>query len=554
MMAKKWLNVGLAVSMLTSIALVGCGDNKDAEGTTTDSTTGNQMDSVQELNLALSDEIPTMDLSLATNSISFTLYANINEGLTRLDKDGNAQPALAESWDVSDDALTYTFHLRDGIKWSNGEPVTAQDFEYSWKRTLNPDTGATYGFMVAWVKGGNAYLNGEGTADEVGVKALDDKTLEVKLENPIPFFVEQMAFPIFFAQNQKFVEAAGDKYGAEADKVLNNGPFKFTSWVHEQSATLEKNENYWDADNVKLTKVNYSIVKDSSALINLYESGQVDRAGLVRDYVDTYKDSPEFSTEPELTTGYLQYNQNVKALQSAKVRRALTWAIDADAYADIIYHNGTQGATGYTPIGVSDGNGGQFRDAAGGDLIKRKENLSKAKQELQEGLQEMGLSEFPQISILADDGDVGKKALEFIKEQWRTNLGIDVDVENVPYKLRLQRSHEHDFDIVLSLWGADYNDPMTFLDMFVTGGSFNDPEWSNKEYDALIESAKKETDKAKRMDTLVKAEQKLMEEMPIGPLFFRGKAFVTKPYVKNFEPSVFGPNYQLKGTYIQGKE
>jgi oligopeptide transport system substrate-binding protein len=544
---KKWMGIGLAVTMLAT-SVVGCG-NKE-EGNSSGETS--KMDSKQELNLVFPDEVPTLDISKATNAISFTLFANINEGLVRLDKDGKAVPGLASEWKVSPDGKTYTFKLRDA-KWSNGDPVTAHDFEYSWKRTLDPKTAAEYAFMVAWIKNGQAYNEGKASADDVGVKALDDKTLQVELDYPIPFFVEQMAFPIFYAQNKKFVEQQGDQNGADADKVLSNGPFKLTEWVHEQSVTVVKNDTYWDKDKVKLEKVTWQVVKDTNAAVNLYESGQVDRVGLVRDQVDTYKDrKDEYSVQPELTTGYLQYNQKVKALQSAKVRRALTWAIDADVFADTIFHNGTVGATGYTPFGVSDGHGNDFAKKSG-DLINRKGNASKAKQTLEEGLKELGLTEFPKIKLLCDDGDVGKKSAEFIKEAWRKNLGIEIDVETVPYKLRLKRSHDHDFDIVLSLWGADYNDPMTFLDMFVTGGSFNDPGWSNKEYDDLISKAKVEPDKKKRMDMLYAAEKLLMEEMPIGPLYFRARAFITKPYVKNFKWSVYGPDYELKETYIEGK-
>jgi oligopeptide transport system substrate-binding protein len=550
MKAKKWLNVGLAVTMLSTIGLVGCGTDDTKSGDTQNKDAA--LDAKQELNLYLTDEIPTMDLSQATNAISFTLFANINEGLVRLDKDGKAEPAMAKEWKRSDDGLTYTFTLRDGVKWSNGEPVTAKDFEYSWKRTLDPATGSQYAFMVAWIKGGLAYNTKKGTRDEVAVKAVDDKTLQVTLENPIPFFVEQMAFPIFFPQNEKFVKAQGDKYGAEASNVLFNGPFKMSAWTHEQSAVIEKNDQYWDKDKVKLSKVNFQVVKDSTALLNLYESGQVDRTYLVRDFVDQYKDSKEFSTQPELTNAYVQYNQRVKAFTNAKVRQALTWAIDGDAYADIIYHNGSKGATGYVPDGVSNGQGGDFRKDTG-DLIKHKENVTKAKDTLKAGLAELGLTDFPKITLLADDGDIGKKSTEFIQEQWRTNLGINVDVSNVPYKLRLDKSHTHDFDAVVSLWGADYNDPMTFLDMFITDGDFNDPKWSNTDYDKFIDAAKKEIDPKKRMQSLVDAEKLLMQEMPIGPLMFRGRAYLTKPYVKDFQWRIYGPDYELKTTFISGK-
>jgi len=549
MTSKKWLNVGLAVTMLASVALVGCGGEEQGSTNSGDSKPADE----QILNLALGDEIPTMDISQATDNIAFTMFGQTNEGLVRLNAKGEAQPGVAEKWEASPDGLTYTFTLRDNAKWSNGEPVTAKDFEYSWKRTLNPKTGAQYAFMVAWVKGGNEYMSGKGSVDEVGVKAKDDKTLVVTLANPVPFFVEQMAFPTFFPQQQKFVEQHGDKYGTDADKQLYNGPFKMTEWVHEQSATLKKNEHYWDAAKVKLEQVNFQVVKDSTALENLYLADQVDRMGLVRDQVDRYKSSDEFSTLGQLSTGYLTFNTTRgKALGNAKVRKALTYAIDADAMADVIYHNGTKGATALVPEGTSNGQGGDFRQV-NGDLINRKDNLKKAKDLLAEGLKEAGESEL-KFKLLADDGDVGKKMAEFVQEQWRTNLGVTVEVENVPFKLRLKRSHEGDFDVVMAAWGADYNDPMTFLDMWITGSDFNDAKWSNPKYDEIIKSAQTEVDKKKRMQLLTDAEKLLMDEMPVGPYVFRGASYITKKHVKNWVPFSFGPQYDLKETYIEGKE
>jgi oligopeptide transport system substrate-binding protein len=406
--------------------------------------------------------------------------------------------------------------------------------------------------MVAWVKGGGAYSSGKGSVDEVAVKAKDDKTLEVVLESPVPFFVEQMAFPTFFPQKQAFVEQHGDKYGTDADKQLYNGPFKLTSWVHEQSATIEKNEHYWDNKNVKLEKVNYTVVKDSTALENLYLAGQIDRMGLVRDQVDRYKDSDEFGTLGQLTAGYFTFNTTKGALKNAKVRKALTYALDADAFADVIYHNGTKGAKGLIPEGTSNGQGGDFRKD-NGDLINRGENLKKAKDLLAEGLKEAGVSEL-KFKLLIDDGDIGKKMGEFVQEQWRTNLGLAIEVENVPFKLRLQRSHDGDFDVVMAAWGADYNDPMTFLDMWITGSDFNDAKWSNAKYDELIKTAQKEVDSKKRMKTLQDAEKLLMDEMPVGPYVHRGSSFIMKKYVKGWVATTFGPAYDLKGTYVEGKE
>ncbi|TCP52880.1 oligopeptide transport system substrate-binding protein [Tumebacillus sp. BK434] len=548
MNTKKWVGLGLAVTMLSSVALVGCGDEKESGGEKSGSK------EAQELNLYLTSEIPSLDPSLATDTIGFTVLGQTNEGLIRLDKDGKVTGGVAEKWDVSPDGLTYTFNIRDNAKWSDGSNVSAKDFEFGWKRTLNPETASQYAFMMTWIKGGAEYNGGKGTADDVAVKAIDDKTLEVKLVNPIPFFLEQMAFPLFFPQKQAFVEQQGDKFGADVDKALFNGPFKLTEWVHEQSAVFKKNETYWDAANVKLDTVNYQIVKDSSALENLYLAGQIDRFSLVRDQVDRYKDTAEYSTQAELTVGYLQFNEKkVKALTNSKIRRALTASIDGDAWSDIIYHNGSIGATGLVPPGTSNGDGGEFRKD-NGDLINRKETAAKAKELLAEGLKEVGLDKMPTIKILMDDGDTSKKSGEFIKEQWRTALGVDVEIENVPFKLRLQRSNQGDFDIVFSFWGADYNDPMTFLDMWITDGDFNEAGYSNPKYDDLIKKAQAEPDAKKRMGYLYDAEKILMEDMPIGPIVHRAVARVSRPYIKDWTPRNFGPDYDLKYTYIEGKE
>ncbi|KEO82198.1 peptide ABC transporter substrate-binding protein [Tumebacillus flagellatus] len=545
---RKWMGVGLTVTML-SAALVGCGSKDDASSTT-DKTGAAEP---QELNLTIGDEVPSLDTVRGTDSISFTIMGQINEGLVRLDQKGKPVPAVAKEWKISDDGKTYTFTLRDDAKWSDGSKVTAQDFEYAWKRGLDPNTKSDYAFILAWIQGGDEYNSGKGSADAVAVKAKDDKTLEVTLTAPKPFFLEQLAFPTFFPEKKEFVEKAGDKYGGDVDKVLSNGPFKLSAWTHEQSVEIVKNDTYWDKDNVKLTKVNFQVVKDAGARENLYESGQVDRIGILEDQVDRFKDKKgEFSRRSDLATGYLDYNESNKALANVKIRQALTYAMDGEKFSDVVYHDGSTGATGLVPTGISDGNG-DFREH-NGDLIKRAENLPKAKQLLADGLKELGLTELPKLKLLCSDSSSSKKGSEFIKEQWRTNLGIDVDIELVPFKLRLQKTRSHDYDIALANWGADYNDPMTFLDMWVSGGAFNDVQYKNPKYDELIKAAQNEPDAKKRMQELYDAEKMLIGDMAIGPVYFSASSFAMKPYVKNWTPRYSGPDMDLKFTYIEGKK
>lgn len=552
MLAKKWLNIGLATAMLASVALAGCGETKEENATQTGET--GALDKVQELNLSIVGEPSSLDSSLATDSASFTLIENLNEGLVRLDKDGKVVPGVAKSWKVSEDGLTYTFELRDNAKWSNGDAVTANDFAFAWKRTLDPATKSQYAFIVTWIKGGADFNAGKGSADQVAVKAINDTTLEVTLDSPKTYFLSQMAFPTYFPQNEKFVKAQGDKYGAEVATSLYNGPFKLTEWNHEQSMKFEKNENYWDKDAVKLATVNWQMINDNNSRLNLYETGSLDYIGLVRDQIQQFKDSAEIHDETVLTSWYVQFNQRVKALQNAKIRQAMTYAIDGQAFVDVTLNNGSVPATGLVPWGVGDGQGGEYVKSLG-DVMNRKDNApTKAKAMLEAGMKEAGLSEFPKIKLLTSDSTTARKQAEFIQEQWRATLGITVDVEPVPSKLRFKRSAEGDFDMVVSGWSPDYNDAMSFLEMWETGSDFNETGWSNPQYDELIKKAKAEPDLKKHVQLMQDAEKLLIKEMPIGPLNFDASKYLLKPYVKELGLPKIGPTFQLKHTYISGKE
>ncbi|CEO25752.1 ABC transporter substrate-binding protein [Paraclostridium sordellii] len=263
----------------------------------------------KELNLTLAGDIPTLDVSKASDMDSFYMITNTMEGLTRVDAKGVATPAMSESWEQSEDGKTWTFKIRKDAKWSNGDPVTAKDFEYSWKRTLNPETASQYGYVMYDIEGASDYNNGKvDNADNVGVKALDDNTLQVKLNRRVNYFDQLMSFCLFFPQNQKFVEAQPDKIGTTAENTVYNGPFTMSTWKMDDLCVLSKNDNYWDKDTVKLNKVNLKVVKDPNAAINLYETGGIDVVGLTSENVDKYKDSKEFMTTKKAETYFLLLN------------------------------------------------------------------------------------------------------------------------------------------------------------------------------------------------------------------------------------------------------
>jgi len=559
MKVKKWVTTAVALTLVGSVA-IGCTKEEKASVPTAAGTSEAKVTAAsskpQEVTLNIVAEPPVLDGSIADSEASFTIMNAVNEGLFRIDKDGKAEPGLAKDFPkISPDGLTYTIDIRDA-NWSDGVPVKAQDFVYSYKRTLDPAAKAPYGFMVGWLKGGETALAADSpeklkvALDAVGVKAVTDKQLEITLSRPVTFFTELLAFPIFFPQREDFVKAQGDKNGADADKVIGAGPFKLTKWDHEQTIVLEKNDKYWDAANVKLTKATLNIVKDTNTGLNLYETNASDLALIRGDQIPPYKGKPDLLIKKELTNGYLQFQEKkVPALANKKIRQALGMAIDRDGYADTVSTGTFVSPAGLVPNGTSDGAGGDFRKTAG--EVQSKFDAIKAKQLFAEGLKEMNLTALPKLKLLGDDAEIDKKGLEFIAAQWKQNLGFEVEVNPVPHKLRLALSNSHDFDIVQSRWGADYNDPMTFLDMFITGGSFDEGDYSNPDYDKDVKAAQTEADPAKRVKLMVDAEKIIIDDAGVYPLYFRSRPYVKRPSVEGFFFPVGGPEFELKWVSVK---
>lgn len=552
MALKKVMTTALVLSLVGS-ALIGCGkkDNAQTPGTSPGKTVS------QDLKINLSAEPPALDVSKASAVASFDILNAVAEGLYRLDKDGKPQPALAKELPtISPDGLTYTIKLRDA-NWSDGTPVTAQDFIYSFQRTLDPTTKAEYAFVIAWIKGGDALMNAK-TPDEIAAKkkelgavAKDDKTLEITLAKPIGFFTQMLAFLNFFPQKESFVSPLGEKNGADADKVIGAGPFLLSKWNHEQSIELVKNDKYWDASNIKLNKVTINIVKDTNSGLNLYETNEADLTELKGDQFNAYQGKPDLTTKKELTNTYLEFQEKkVPAFANAKIRAALSMAIDRKGFVDTVINNGSVPSTGLVPNGTSDGNGNDFRTVTAKDNVQAPYDQAKAKQLLQDGLKELNMTALPTIKILGDDTETSKKSLEFIKEQWR-GIGVNADTDPVPHKLRLDRSDKHDFDVVLSLWGADYNDPMTFLDMFVSTNPFNRGQWKNTQYDELIKKADTAVNAADRAKALADAEKIILSDTGVAPLYFRSRPFALRPSVQGLILPPFGPEWELRWTSIK---
>lgn len=542
MKLKKFAAVGtvLAVSALT---LAACGSNKS-------SSSGSD---AQVLNWNESAELPTMDLSQATDTVSFTALNNTMEGLYRIGKNSKIEPGIAKKTEVSDDGLTYTFTLRKDAKWSNGDPVTAKDFVYSWQRTVDPKTGSQYAYLFDGVANVNDIMNGKKPVTDLGIKAEGDYKLVVTLDKEVPYFKLLLGFPTFFPQNEKAVEKYGSKYGTASKYMVYNGPFKLTGWTGTNlSWTLAKNNAYWDKKAVKLSKINYKVNKTASTSYNLYQSGKLDATSLSAEQAKQLKGSKEYVNRPQASTFYFEYNQTKKAFKNKKIRQAISMVINRKQFVDKVLGDGSIPAKGLVPEGLSSYDGTDFATAAY-EKTGVEYNVEEAKKLWKEGMAEEGLTSLD-ITLLSDDTDAAKKSTEFVQSAIESNLeGANVTAANVPFKTRLDRSQKGDFDVVISAWGADFADPISFLDMFTTNNSYNRGKWSNAEYDALVNASKTTdaVDPAKRWDDLVKAEKILMEDQGVAPIYQSTQAWVIKSKVKGVIYNSSGANYNFKEAYVK---
>lgn len=495
-------------------------------------------------------EPPNIDPSTSIDSPSFKILNNVMEGLMRIGADQNPVPSMAaEMPKLSEDKKTYTFKIRDA-KWSDGQPVKAQDFEYGWKRSLDPKTKSQYAYIMYYIKGAEAYNTGKGTVDQVGVKAKDDKTLEVTLEAPTPYFLELMAFATYYPQRKDVVEKNGANYAKEPDKLVYNGPFTLTAWNHGSSYTMKKNKDYWEKDVVKLDTVETKIITDTSSTVNLYNTGKVDFAYLSQAFTDQFKGKADYRAIPEATTAYLDVNRNNKLFTNLKIRQALNMAIDKKTLVEKVLKDASTPAYGIIPETIKANESKFFRELS---PEKNVYNPAEAKKLWEEGLKELGMSNPAKISIVGDDRDTAKVTMEYLKDQLSKNLGVNLEITSVPFKQRLKRAANGEFDLLVDLWGGDYSDAMTFLDLYTTGADMNYGKWSNAEYDAIIKKSKVNPDFEGRLQDLIKAEKIAVDDVQIVPLYHRNRVAAMKPYVKGFVNHPVGPEYDLKWVDIEKK-
>jgi len=509
---------------------------------------GGSSDSTEEKVLSYNNqqEPPELNSVLTTTTGSGNVLRHITEGLVTLDENDEPVGGVAESWDISDDKLTYTFHLREGLKWSNGETVTANDFKYAWDQLFTAKVAAPYaGTWVPLFKGGEGWAATASITDEDelaaaqatvmdevranGYKVIDDNTLEVYLSGPYDYMLGVLAFYNFNPLNEKGVEEVGgwDKYAKEADAFVTNGAFTMDEWVHEDKIVMKKNPDYWQADKVKLDAIEFRSISDANTNLNAFESGEIDIIEVNGEQAKTLREKGEIDVHDfdDGSAWYFEFNNTLPGLKNQKVRKALTLGFDADTFIKSVILNESTPATSFVPTAIVRG---EFADKVG-DLIQRPTdgNYDEVKALLEEGLAEEGLTlDTFKPTMITDDTTQAKKIGEFTQEQFKKNLGVTLKVDTMTYKARIARMQSYDFDIVFAGWGPDYNDPMTFLDLFVTGNGNNHTRFSNARYDELVSLARVEADTDKRNEYLIELEQIIADEQPVGHVYNRRKDYL----------------------------
>jgi oligopeptide transport system substrate-binding protein len=503
--------------------------------------------SSKSIAINLEDTVKDLDSATTTDQTSTEILQNVMSGLYRLDANARPVPDMAEGVDISKDRLNYTFTLRDGIKWSNGDPVTSNDFKYAWLRALDPKTASLYSYIIStFVKGADAYNTGKGSPDDVAIETPDDKTLEVTLLAPAPYWLGLTAFWTYFPQNQKFVEQQGDKYANGTDNLIYNGPYKMTQFNPTSGMTVVKNENYWNADNVDISKVEAKIVKEYDTAVNLFESGQLDETDIQGEYVTQYKGKPELVTITSFVTGYLTYNFDVPIFKNENVRRAIQMGFDRATMNYKLINNGSEPATGLVPDGIAGPDDKTFREAEGPTMPDY--DAKKAKELYKKGTDEVGKN--PEIELLTYDDSESRDLATFLQSELE-KIGMKLKVKVQPFAQKLKLEEDGDFQLSNQAWQADYDDPMTFLDLFESSSTYNTSiagGYKNEHYDQLINDAKNETDDAKRMNMLLEAEKILVEEdAGVAPWRFYGTAYLVKTFITRFvdQPYGGGKDYSL---------
>lgn len=549
---KKLLKYGMGVLFGTMLLLTAC-QTKTGNPYLTEEYISERETAQNELNLIETSEIPTMDTVMQRDRISANVMNNVFEGLYRQGENGELLLGMAaEEPEISEDGLTYVFPIKEEALWSNGDPVTAYDFVFSWRRLADPKINALGNHLIEEVvQNATEIIDGELEVTELGVEALDDKTLKVTLANPITYFKNLLTLPVFFPQNESFVNEMGGNYATSGETLIYNGPFTLNEWDGiGLSWVYERNDQYWDREAVKLNTINVDVVKETSTAVNLYKNDAVDQVTLTGNYIEQEKNHPELENIPTSAVYYLKLNQErdgeATPLANKNIRTGIAKAIDKTGFIDQVLKNGSTPADGLVPEGFA------FSPETEKDFRKQNGHLltyhiDEAREAFQHGLNELGVESIT-LEIIGDDTQIGRESLVYLQDNLMDILpDLTINISNQPFYARLDADEKQDYDIQLAGWGADIADPINFLELFTTHSGNNRTGFSSEQYDSLIETAEyTEVSDTERWNMLLEAERLLMEEAVIAPIYQEYKTVLQKAHIDGMVSHSVGPEQTYK--------
>lgn len=534
------------VTLLMAVLLTACGGEKEKE---MGKAGVEKVEQIMTFNLGSDPKSVDPQLNSATDG--GIVVNNTFEGLMRVDANGKAQPAGAESVEISEDKMTYTFHLRKDAKWSDGKPVTAADYKYAWSRALDPAVASEYSFQLYYIKGGQEFFEGKGSKENVGLEAVDDFTFKVTLKAPTAYFLNLVTFYTFMPVRQDAVEKKPEGWAKDPSITISNGPFKISEYNMNDKVILVPNEYYWNKDSVKLDKIVMTMIVDISTAITAYDSNEVDVLITVPtpEIPKRQVEDPTFHIVPYLGTYYYIFNVNKAPTNDINVRKALTLAIDREQIVTEVTKAGQQPASGFVPTGLVDSEGNDFRATAGDYGIPSTADVEKAKEYLAKAGYPNGEGMAP-VELIYNTNEGHKAIAEAIQEMWKKNLGIEVNLINQEWAVFQDTRHVGNFEVARAGWIGDYNDPMTFLDLWTSYSGNNDAQWNytkgdfpeNKKFDALIENSKVAQGAARDKD-LYGAEKIMMDKLITMPIYYYTGVIMVKEKIKNWERDILGTWY-----------
>lgn len=508
----------------------------------------------QSISIATGGEISSLDSGKYAGDVpSSDTISQLFEGLYRIGEGNEVELGQAESVDISEDGLTYTFTLKDSIYWSHGDPVTAHDFEFSYKRLVDPTAGTQTLQAVEILKNATPIKNGELDPDELAVTALDDKTLEIVLEYPADYFPKLLSANRFLPISQTYYEEVQDQYGTSSDLIVVNGPFNIEGWSGVNLEwTYVKNDAYWDAENVFLDEVFVSVIKETGTGVDLFDAGELDYVTLSSEYVPQYEGSDVLNTVPKATIGYLGFNTTRDETGNIALRRAISQAFDKELYAQSVIQDGSIPLNGQVPRDFAFNEAGEdYRDVAGDLLVY---NLEEAQADWNTAKEELGFDTI-ELELLVSDVELSGRTAEFLQAQLQQNLpGLTITIRSVPLKNRLEIQGDLQFDIYYGTWTPGYQDASVFVDQYTTTGGINFGEYSNESYDQLVAKAKYDfvDDLDGRWEALIEAEQLgIGQEAAAAPIYQAANAYLLSPEVKGLKVLPFGRSFDLREAYVE---